>query len=224
MQMLWNSSFFNRLLFNASKSYVRQLDKSRRYQTLQPVYALAILDNVYDTRTAEFYHHYRIVNDRNTEEVIEGLEFVIVELPKFKAETWPARRLAVLWLRFLREVEERNACIPDDLKENAEISEALELCEKGAYTEAELAAYEAYWDIVRVEESLIFDAESRGEAKGESRGKAIGEATGRKKTLIDIVLNCRRNEIPIEQMQALTGLNEEELQEILRSNFFTEER
>ncbi|MDR0700617.1 MAG: Rpn family recombination-promoting nuclease/putative transposase, partial [Tannerella sp.] len=70
MQMLWNSSFSNRLVFNASKAYVRQLEKSQRYHLLQPVYALAILDSVFDKQTAEFYHHYRIVNDRNTEEVI----------------------------------------------------------------------------------------------------------------------------------------------------------
>ncbi|MDR0699106.1 MAG: Rpn family recombination-promoting nuclease/putative transposase [Tannerella sp.] len=225
MQMLWNSSFSNRLVFNASKAYVRQLEKSQRYHLLQPVYALAILDSVFDKQTAEFYHHYRIVNDRNTEEVIEGLEFVLVELPKFRAETWTERRLAVLWLRFLREVEEQQSVVSDDLKSDAEIRQALELCEVGAYTNAELAVYDAYWDAIRVENSLIYEGIIEGEAKGEAKGIAKGRAEGRAegiaegeaKKLINIVLNCKRNSFSIEQMQAITGLGEEELQEILRS-------
>jgi predicted transposase/invertase (TIGR01784 family) len=249
MQMLWNSSFSNRLVFNASKAYVRQLGKNERYNLLQPVYGLAILDSVFDKQTTEFYHHYRIVNDRNTEEVIEGLEFVLVELPKFRAETWAERRLAVLWLRFLREVEERQSVVSDDLKADAEIRQALELCEVAAYTDAELDVYDAYWDAIRVENSLIDESRAEGEAKGiakgraegraegiaegeakgraegraegiaegEAKGRAEGHAEGEKKSLINIVLNCRRNGFSIEQMQTITSLGEEELQEILRS-------
>jgi predicted transposase/invertase (TIGR01784 family) len=217
MQMLWNNSFSNRLVFNASKAYVRQLDKKQQYQLLQPVYALAILDSIYDDRTAEFYHHYRIVNDRNTEEVIKGLEFVLVELPKFRAGTWTDRRMAALWLRFLNEVEERETNVADDLKEDAEIRQALELCEAGAYTDAELDVYDKYWDYVRVENSLIAEGEEKGQAKGRAEGLAEGLAEGEKKSMINIVLNCRRNGFSIEQMQTITGLAEEELQEILRS-------
>jgi predicted transposase/invertase (TIGR01784 family) len=221
MQMLWNSSFSNRLVFNASKAYVRQLGKNERYHLLQPVYGLAILDSVFDKQTAEFYHHYRIVNDRNTEEVIEGLEFVLVELPKFRTETWTDRRMAVLWLRFLREVEERQSVVADDLKADTEIRQALELCEVAAYTDAELDAYDAYWDIVRVENSLIFEGEAKGLAKGIAKGRAEGRAEGiaegEKNSIVNIVLNCKHNSFSIEQMQTITGLGEEELQEILRS-------
>jgi predicted transposase YdaD len=168
--------------------------------------------------------------------------------------------LAVLWLRFLREVEEQQSVVSDDLKSDAEIRQALELCEVGAYTNAELAVYDAYWDAIRVENSLIYEGiiegeakgiakgraegiakgraegiiegEAKGEAKGIAKGRAEGraegiaegEAKGKKENLINIVLNCRRNSLSIEQMQAITGLGEEELQEILRSNSFTNER
>jgi predicted transposase/invertase (TIGR01784 family) len=101
MQMLWNNSFNSRMVFNASRAYVNQLDKSEQFSELQPVYALAILNCIFDRKTEEFYYHYRIVNSLNTDEVIKGLEFVMIELPKFRAETWTDRRMAVLWLRFL---------------------------------------------------------------------------------------------------------------------------
>jgi predicted transposase/invertase (TIGR01784 family) len=226
MQILWNSSFPNRMVFNASKAYVRQLDIKENFYLLQPVYALAILNESFDKKTPEFYHHYRIVNSLNTEEVIEGLEFVMVELPKFKAETWADRRMAVLWLRFLKEVRESQFVVSDDLKENADIRKALDMCEEGAFTEAELDAYDKYWDIIRTENGIISGSWAEGRAEGRAEGwveglaegEARGEARGEAKSFISFVLNCRHNGLPLEQIQLLTGLSKERILEIFHSN------
>jgi predicted transposase/invertase (TIGR01784 family) len=221
MQMAWNTLFSNRLVFNASKAYVRQLEKRQHYNLLQPVYALAILDDTFDKQTEEFYHHYGIVNYHNSEDVIKGFEFVIVELPKFRAETWTERRMAVLWLRFLKEVEEHRGFVSEDLKENEEISRALDMCEEGAYTDAELAAYDEYWDVIRIENGLIAeitDGEAKGRAEGRAEGLIEGEAKGRAESLVDVVLNGKRNGFSTEQIQRITGLSEERIIEILRFN------
>lgn len=202
MQMLWSNIFSDRMVFNASKACVRQLDRHQYYDLLQPVYALAILNDVFDRKTEEFYHHYRIVNYRNTDEIIKGLEFVMVELPKFRAEKWADRRMAALWLRFLNEVEEYKSTVPDELKEDACIRRALDICEEGAFSDAELAAYEKYWDIIRTEGGMI----------------AVSRAEGRAESLTDIVRNCNRNGFSMEQIRAITGLGGEKIAEILRSN------
>ncbi|MDR1601800.1 MAG: Rpn family recombination-promoting nuclease/putative transposase, partial [Tannerella sp.] len=149
MQMFWSDLFGSRLVFNASKAYVRQLDRNSSYRLLQPVYGLGIINDVFDRKTLEFYHHYQTVNRSNTDEVIEGLEFVLVELPKFRPQKWEDRRMAVLWLRFLSEVEDRTESVSPDLLANEEIKEALTLCEEGAFTTGELEWYEHYWDWVR---------------------------------------------------------------------------
>ena len=159
MQMYWFEAFTNRVIFNAGKAYVRQLDKGNDYDLLHPVYSLAILNENFDDKTEQFYHHYSIVNRENTDEVMEGLEFVLVELKKFKPETWSERRMAVLWLRFLKEVNERMSTLPAELKDDNLINKAAELCEKAALTEAQLAVYDAYWDQVSLQKSV------RGEAK-----------------------------------------------------------
>jgi hypothetical protein len=191
---------------------------------------MAILNEAFDGKTPEFYHHYRIVNDKNTDEVIEGLEFVMVELPKFRAENWADRRMAVLWLRFLKEVEEDMRVVPDELKENEYIRQALDMCEEGAFTEAELAAYDRYWDAIRVENTLISVSRKEGKAEGIAEGKAegiaegraigeaIGRAEGKEQSLIGFVISCQRNGIPLQQIQAITGLDEQKISEILRSN------
>ena len=167
MQMYWFETFKNRVVFNAGKAYVRQLDKGDDYNLLHPVYSLAILNENFDHKTEQFYHHYSIVNRENTDEVMEGLEFVLVELKKFKPETWSERRMAVLWLRFLKEVGEKMFSLPAELKENELINKAASLCEEGVFTEEELAGYEAYWTWVSTERSVRNEVK-RGLAKIEA--------------------------------------------------------
>jgi predicted transposase/invertase (TIGR01784 family) len=155
MQVLWNDVFPKRLLFNASKAYVKQLDSGDNYYLLQPVYALGIINAIFDHDTEQFYHHYRILNAENNAEMIEGLDFILVELPKFKPVSMSEKKMAVLWLRFLKEVTEKADSVSEELLENEEISKAIELCEVGAFTDAELEAYENFWDIVRTENAII---------------------------------------------------------------------
>ena len=50
MQMVWSQEFKMRVLFNASKAYVRQLGKGHDYELLQPVYSLNLVNEVFDRR------------------------------------------------------------------------------------------------------------------------------------------------------------------------------
>jgi predicted transposase/invertase (TIGR01784 family) len=226
MQMLWTPSFAKRLLYYASKTYVRQLDRTENYSELSPVYALAILNDIFDKETPECYHHYQLFNRLNMDDAIRGIELVMVELPKFRPESFAHRRMAELWLRFLREVEEDATDISADLREDADICRAIDLCEEGAFTEAELSAYEDFWDVVRTEKTLLADGISEGEAKGEAKGRAEGlaegEAKGRAEGLAEgltgVVLNGKRSGFSLAQLQGLTGLSEEKILEILRLN------
>ena len=168
----------NRIVFNADKAYVRQLDKKKSYHLLQPVYTLAILNENYDHQTDKFYHHYAIINKANTNEVIEDLEFVLIELPKFQSEKWGERKMASLWLRFLKDVGENMTVLPTELAANERIRRAAELCEEGAFTPEELAVYEGYWDWVRVEKTIREGSQARGEAIGRAEGETIGIAKG----------------------------------------------
>jgi predicted transposase/invertase (TIGR01784 family) len=231
MQMCWNDSFSNRLVFNAAKAYVRQLDIGDDYDLLQPVYGLGISNDIFDYQTPEFYHHYQTINRKNSEEIIEGLEFVLVELPKFKPEKWADRKMAVLWLRFLKEVKETTRTVPKELLSDKRISKALTLCEEGAFTPAELAAYEKYWDIVSTEKAMISTSIKKGLKKGRAEGEAIGmekgraegrmegiaegEALGMQKSLRNIVLNAHRNGFSIAQIQDITRLSALQIEEIL---------
>jgi predicted transposase/invertase (TIGR01784 family) len=181
MQMYWTTAFYNRVVFNAGKAYVRQLKKRENFHLLQPVYTLAILNENFDSKSEQFYHHYQIVNRENTNEIIPGLEFVLIELQKFNPETITDRKLLVLWLRFLKEVDEDMRRLPLELQENEYINQAAELCEEAAFSEGELYAYDKYWDNVRVEKTLLSAAFEKGNTKGIEKGMKKGIEKGMKK-------------------------------------------
>jgi len=226
MQMLWTDSFKSRVLFNASKAYVKQLERGKEYKSLQPVYALSLVNDIFEPEMHDFYHHYKIVNIENTEKQLKGLEFVFVELPKFKAQNIEHKRLQVLWLKFLTEVNDGSPIIPAELLENKEINEALNCLQESAYTKEELEAYDRYWDTIQSERSLIFDAEVKGmtegkiegliegEVKGMIKGKIEGKLEGEHENSLKIAKLMKSSGEPIEKIILFTGLSKKEIENL----------
>ncbi len=83
MQIEWNDSFMQRLLFGTAQAYVNQLEKGESYELLNPVYGLGIINDTFDSGSTDWDHHYSMVkiNDPK-QEIVKGLTLVFVELPK----------------------------------------------------------------------------------------------------------------------------------------------
>ena len=181
MQMLWSSAFMQRVLFNASKAYVRQLGGAEKYELLQPVYSLNLVDDVFMPDVEKYYHDYRIVHMEHSDKVIEGLRFIFVELPKFTPHTYTEKKMQALWLRFLTEIDGRTREIPQELLDNPEIKKAVDQIEQSAFNDAQLLGYDEFWDAVRVEKTLVSDALKEGMEKGLAEGMEKGMEKGMKK-------------------------------------------
>ncbi len=176
MQMNWNNEFQQRVILNSAKAVIKQLKTSEDYSLLQPVYTLNLINDVgFDAGPDEFYHDYAIVNVEHTDRIIEGLRLVFVELPKFKPQTIKEKKMAVLWLRFLTEIDRGTNEVPQELLENPDTNKALKILEKAAYTEKELSEYEYYWDAVYNERGAIRHGFKQGLAEGRAEGRAEGE-------------------------------------------------
>ena len=192
MQMEWTTAFKQRVLFNASKAYVRQLGRSRKYHLLQPVYSLSLVNDVFEPKMEEFYHYYRMVHEEHSDKIIDGLNLVFVELPKFKPQTVMEKRMAVLWLRFLTEIDEDTREVPRELLENPEVSQALDIVEQSAYDEIEMYQYDKFWDTIRVEQAFIDEAEIRY-GIGREEGMAEGMEKGMEKGMAEGIANEKRD-------------------------------
>ena len=204
MQMNWNNEFQQRVILNAAKAVVKQLGTSEDYSLLQPVYALNLINDVgFDAGPDEFYHDYAIVNVEHSDRIIEGLRFVFVELPKFKPQTIKERKMAVLWLRFLTEIDRDTDEIPAELLENPDTSKALKILEKSAYNEAELRAYEYYWDAVYNERGAIRHGYKQGLAEGRAEGRAEGFVAANREN----ARKMKDDGMPTELIAKYTGLD-----------------
>jgi predicted transposase/invertase (TIGR01784 family) len=204
MQLYWNEEFKRRVLLNASKAIVRQLDKGQDYSLIQPVYCLSLVnDKAFDYETDEFYHDYAIVDVEHTDRHIEGLRLVFVELPKFKPQSIAEKKMAVLWLRFLTEIAEDTVEAPAELLENEATRKALGLVEKSAMTEGQLYAYEKFWLAV-VDERILREAAAK-------KGYNEGMQDGMQKGIYTVARNMKQMGLSISDIVKATGLSEKEI-------------
>jgi predicted transposase/invertase (TIGR01784 family) len=180
MQMVWSEEFKSRVLFNASKAYVSQLEKGKEYKILQPVYSLNIVNDIFDTDLPkdEYYHYYQLVHDKHSDKVIEGLHIAFVELPKFKPKNEEETKMRDLWLRFLTEINEATKTVPSELTENPLTNKAVALMEEAGMTDGERYAYYKNIDNVWVEQAIMRTCKAKGLAEGRAEGIAKGRAEG----------------------------------------------
>lgn len=223
MQMIWSPAFMHRVLFNASKAYVRQLGTNEKYELLQPVYSLNLVNDVFMPDVEGYYHDYRIVHMEHTEKVIEGLRFIFVELPKFKPHTFSEKKMHVLWLRYLTEIGEKTRIVPQELMDVPEIKRAVEQLEESAFNDAQLLGYDDFWDAVRVEKTLVSDALNKGFRQGIEQGVQQGIEQGIEQGIqqgiqqgkaeerIEIARKFKASGIPADIIAMNTGLSEEEI-------------
>jgi len=180
MQMSWTESFKKRVLLNASKAYVAQTAKGMKYSGLQPVYALNFVNAIFLEDVDDYYHYYHLVHDKYTDRVIDGLHLIFVELPKFKPQSFSERKMQVLWLRFLTEINENTKEVPAELKENAEVNQALEIVEIAAFSDEEMRAYDKFWDRVSTQRTYEEEIKQKAEEEANKRAnKRVEEANKR---------------------------------------------
>ncbi len=217
MQMNWTDCFKQRLLFSASQAVVKQLEKGEDYKFLQPVYGLGIVATIYEKTSPEWYHHYQLVKQSNAhhDDVIDHLQLIFIELPKFPVHSSKEKQLRLLWLRFLREIDENTQTVAQDLLDIPEIAEAIQLAQESAYSQGELSLYEAYWDQVSREKSLLSASYEQGVAQGIAQGMAQGMAQGIAQGIAqeryEIARHLIQSNIPVDIIMHVTGLSREEL-------------
>ena len=220
MQMFWSESFKSRVLLNASKAYVMQLDKAEDFELLQPVYALNFVNDKFEKSPEmkdEYYHYFKIVNIKNNDRQIEGLEFLFIELPKFTPQNRAEKKFHELWMRFLTEINEKTEEVPKELLENEFTCEAVKYMEKAAYTKKQLETYDKCKIDVMTERSTLKDAKNEGIIEGKKEGKKEGKIEGIIEGKIEIATKMIKKGITIEDICDFTDLSPEKIKELMKN-------
>lgn len=171
IQIIWSKEFMQRVSFADSKVYMRYPSLSEGNAFYKPVYSLNLVNEVFEPELDDYYHYYHLVHEEHTDKVIDGLHLVFVELPKFTPHTFTEKKMQVLWLRYLTEIDEKTKEIPAELLANPEIAKAVSEIEESAYTEEELLGYDDFWDAVSVEKTLAGRLERLTKANDDAKEK-----------------------------------------------------
>lgn len=214
MQMVWSKEFQYRVLFNASKAYVRQMEKGEHYELLQPVYSLNLVNEIFESDLKGFYHYYRMVHEQHSDKVIDGLHLVFVELPKFTPHTFTEKKMQALWLRFMTEINENTETVSPDLLTDPLVSKAVEIVRESAFTRGQLEAYENFWDAISVEKAILAEGERRGRTRGFAEGRAEGMEKGKKDECMRIAQEMKASGLPTDTIIRITGLTEKEIERL----------
>lgn len=122
--------------------------------------------------------------------------------------------MAVLWLKFLTEINEDTTQVPQELLDNPETSKALETVEESALTKEERLAYDDFWDKLGAERLLFIDSNRISHEEG----KAEGIIEGKTNEKIDTAKRLLAMGLTPEQVAKGTELPLDEVLKLAQSN------
>jgi predicted transposase/invertase (TIGR01784 family) len=170
MQVLNVEFFGKRVLYNAAKTYVSQLQKGQGYGMLQPVIALTLTDFEMfansDRLISRFVYKEETTNLRYTD---NNMELVFVELPKFTKDLSQLETLVDKWIYFIKYANTLTQ-IPETMDIVPEIHQAFDVANQVNLNPDELEAIERQEMFIYDQQGVIIYAEkqARKEAKKEA--------------------------------------------------------
>ncbi len=145
MQVSELGMYGKRALYYLSKVFTDQIGKGEDYSLLNKTIGIHFLDFIYFADDRHVRH--LVMKDSYTNEVYEKLnyqELYFIEMIKFKKDFTELHTLLDNWITFLNNAQKLSKDhIPEEIKKNNEIIEALELLDNMYFDEKEIVLYEA---------------------------------------------------------------------------------
>ncbi|MBN1968546.1 MAG: PD-(D/E)XK nuclease family transposase [Candidatus Delongbacteria bacterium] len=206
LQKARQNYFKDRSVFYATFPIQSQAKKGEWDYNLKAVYAIGILDFIFDKDTSKAEKENKIVTtvkltDIETNKVFyDKLTFVYIEIPKFNKNIEELDTRFDKWLysfKYLHRLQDR----PKQLQESI-FNRLFEIAEIAKLTQDEYFEYESSMKYWRDYKNTIDTAKEEGMIEGEKR-----------KTH-EIAINCLKNNIDFETISILTGLTKEEIESL----------
>ena len=105
----------------------------------------------------------------------------------------------------------------DELIQQQQYLPTTEELEISGFTDAELRAYDKFWDSVSVERTLIDDSYQKGKEKGKEEGIAEGMEKGMNQKALEIAKNMLAMGLSAEQVAKATQLPLEIIKDLSNS-------
>lgn len=189
--------FKDRSIYYSSFPIQDQAKKGNWDYRLDPVYTVGILDFVFDDHKneSELLHVVELKNQR-CEVFYDKLKFIYIELPKFTKKEEELTTHFDKWLYVFRHLANLNNR-PKALQEKvfAKLFEAAEIAQ---FTPEEKEAYEESLKYYRDLKNVVDTSKEEGILEGK----------------IEVAIELKKNNVPVEIIMKSTGLSEEEIDQL----------
>ncbi len=139
MQIVESDYFHKRILFYTSQSYSSQIGEGKKYNKLNPVYFIGILEFEVGNNPNYISCH-KVMDVETNEQIIQDVEFNFIELPKFTKKLEELVTPIDQWTYFIKNAENLEV-IPESVKDEG-LKEAYLGADRHNWLQAELDDYE----------------------------------------------------------------------------------
>ena len=215
MQVLNHAGFEKRVLYNAAKNYSIQLDKSEKYDLLNPVIALSIVDFIMFEDSEQIINRFKLIEKDKLITYNDDIELVFVELEKFNKSLEELKDIKDEWIYFIKNAGSLEY-VPNNLDE--EIRTALETVNEANLTKDELEAQHKRKEFISIQKLAIqkadIDGFNKGLEKGLERGIEQGIEEGEKKKQIEVAKKSISQGLDDKTISLITGLDIDSIKEL----------
>ena len=203
--------------YYACRMFGDQNISSGRYQDLNRVIAINILDFTRIKLTKRYHTIFRLRETQENIDLTDAIEIHFIELPKLKQEIASYTNPLDRWVVFLKggwdmELIDRLA------KEDPAIGKAKRVLEQMASNPRERELYELRRKAILDRNSALYEAKMEGIAEGKAEGKAEGQAEGQASILLRL-LKKKFGYLPVEMENRVMSMPVEKLQELAEAIF-----
>lgn len=219
MQVDSDREYFKRALFYWSRIYAQNFSEGDEYTKLKRTIGIHFLDFNYIEpqkyiKSTKYHHRISMRDIDNPDMIFYGMdicEIHLIELRKLDKNKVPEDS-AEEWIKFFADTV---SCIVNEGNiKTEEIKETLYDLDKLNLIDEERAYYEESLKRISDQNTLLSQAEKRGENKGREEGRKEGREEGVKQRNIEIAKNLKSQGLSNEQISGATGLTKEEIEKL----------
>lgn len=191
MQIAESEYFHKRILYYTSQSYSGQIGEGKKYNKLNPVYFIGILEFEIGNNTNYISCH-KVMDVETNEQIIQDVEFNFIELPKFTKKIEELLTPIDQWTYFIKNAENLEV-IPESVLDEG-LKEAYLGADRHSWSQDELDDYER---------ASIKEQDEIGRVE-----------LAEKKRTFEIAKFMNEGNEPIEKIIKYTGLTKEEIKKL----------
>jgi len=212
MQILNHDGFESRILYNTAKNYSNQLDAGDKYNLLNPVIALTIV-NFEMFEFEKYKSSFKLLEKDNFTKYKDDIELVFIELPKFNKDLDQCENIEGRWLYFIKNARKLDL-IPKDIDKN--LQKAFTIASTANMSKDEIELQEKREEFLFIQKNSIEKAKRDGENQGREEGLRLGLEQGIEQGKIELVKNLL-DVLDDETISLKSGLSVAQIQNLRKT-------